>query len=292
MTAIFERELRSYFNGVTGYIFGGFILLFTGIYTMAINLSNTYSNFEYALSNMSFVFLIAIPVLTMRVIAEDRRQKTDQLLYALPKSMTKIVLGKYLAMVTVLAVPLAIMCVYPLILSLFGVVNFASAYSAILAFFLLGATLAAMGMFVSALTENQIVAAVLCFIIVLINYFISSLASFVSATAMSSVIALSVAALAVGAIFWLLTKNIMAGIALFAICEGALILFYVRSPELLEGLFPSVMEKLSVFDRFYTFVYGVFDMTAIVYFLTVIGVFIFLTVQAMEKKEVFINEKT
>ena len=129
MTAIYERELRSYFNGMTAYVFVAFLLLFAGIYAMLYNLNNGYPNFEYVLQSMTIIFLIAIPILTMRVIAEERRQKTDQLLYALPVGMTRVVLGKYLALLTVVALPCAIMVLYPVLLSTFGAVSFRTAWS-------------------------------------------------------------------------------------------------------------------------------------------------------------------
>lgn len=141
MTAIYQRELRSYFHGMTGYVFIAFLLVFAGIYTMFYNLSSGYPNFEYVLQAMAIIFLIAIPVLTMRVIAEERRQKTDQLLYTLPLGMTRVVLGKYLAMVTVVAVPCVVMAFYPLLLSTFGTVSFPTTYGALLGFFLLSAAL-------------------------------------------------------------------------------------------------------------------------------------------------------
>lgn len=94
MKAVFRHELSSYFTNLTGYVFGAFLLLFAGIFTMVYNLKSALTNFEYVLGNMSFVFLVIVPILTMRVLAEERRQKTDQLLYSLPLTMTKVVLGK------------------------------------------------------------------------------------------------------------------------------------------------------------------------------------------------------
>ena len=179
MTAIYQRELRSYFHGMTGYVFIAFLLVFAGIYTMFYNLSSGYPNFEYVLQAMTIIFLIAIPVLTMRVIAEERRQKTDQLLYTLPLGMTRVVLGKYLAMITVVAVPCVVMAFYPLLLSTFGTVSFPTAYGALVGFFLLSAALSAIGLLISSLTENQAVAAGVCFGVMLLLYFMSSLSSFV-----------------------------------------------------------------------------------------------------------------
>ena len=117
MIAILKREIKSYFCSVTGYMFCAFMLLFAGIYTVTINIESSYANFEYVLSNMDFIYIIIIPVLTMRVISEERKQRTDTLLYSLPVSMTKVVVAKYLAMLSVLLVPVVIMGFYPLVLS-------------------------------------------------------------------------------------------------------------------------------------------------------------------------------
>lgn len=128
MKAIFRRELSSYFTGLSGYVFGAFLLLFAGIYTMAYNIRAAVSNFEYVLSSMSFIFLVIVPILTMRVFAEEKRQKTDQLLYSLPLTMTEVVMGKYLAMLVMFLIPLCIIGIYPAVLSHFGKVNLAAAY--------------------------------------------------------------------------------------------------------------------------------------------------------------------
>ena len=129
MTAIYKRELKSYLTSMVGYLFIFFILVLTGIYFSAYQLSAAYPKFETSLSAVTFVFLIGVPILTMRVLAEERKQKTDQLLLTAPVSVSGIVIGKYLALVTVFAVPMAVMCTYPLIMSRFGTVEFASAYS-------------------------------------------------------------------------------------------------------------------------------------------------------------------
>ena len=154
MKAVFKHELSSYFTSLIGYVFGAFLLLFAGIYTMIVNINSKLTNFEYIFGNMSFVFLVIVPVLTMRVLAEERRQKTDQLLYSLPLSMTKVVLGKYLAMLVMLVIPMAIVCLYPLILSAYGNIDFTMVLNGALGFFLLGAALLAIGMYVSSLIKN------------------------------------------------------------------------------------------------------------------------------------------
>ncbi len=284
MKAVFQREVKSYYDGVLGYIFTAFLLLFAGIYTMVINLNASYTNFEYVLGNMTFIFLVITPILSMRVIAEEKRQKTDQLLYSLPISMTKIVLAKYLAMLFVLAVPTVIIGFYPLILSLYGSVHLLASYGTLLAFFLLGAALLAIGLFISSLTENQAFAAVLCFLVLLLNYFLADLVSYLPVTVGASFAAATAAVLLLAVIVWYLTKSSLSAVLLTVLGEGALLLTKIFSSASLENLLPTLLGSLSLFKRFYVFPNGVFDLTALVYFLMVMLVFVFLTIQAMEKR--------
>lgn len=265
-------------------MFGAFLLLFAGIYTTDINLNAGLTNFEYVLDYMCIIFLIIVPILTMRVVAEERRQRTDQLLYSLPLTMTEVVLGKYGALLVVFLAPMAVIGVYPLILSAFGNVYLPAAYSAWLGFFLLGAALLAIGMFISSLTESQAVAAGLCFVVMLVNYFITSLAGFISTTAFASFASFTVVILALAGIVWFMTRSGLASGVLALVLEAVLLFFYAGDTSAFEGLFPEVMENLSLFDQFYQFVNGVFDLRAVVYLLSVSGLFLFLTVQSLEKR--------
>ena len=176
MKAVYIREVRSYFTGLTGAVFAAFLLLFAGIFTMIYNLNAGYANFEYAMGNMPFVFLVIVPILTMRTFAAEKRAHTDNLLYSLPVSMTKVVMGKYYALLTVFVLPVLVICLYPLVLSFFGEVYLPAAYGSIVAFLFLGAALLAAGMFISSLTESQAVAAGVCFAVLLVNFFLADLA--------------------------------------------------------------------------------------------------------------------
>ena len=284
MKAVFRHEISSYFTNLSGYVFGAFMLLFAGIYTLAYNLKSQITNFEYVLGGMSFVFLVIVPILTMRVLAEERRQKTDQLLYSLPLSMTKVVLGKYFAMLVIFLVPLVIISFYPIMLTAFGNVYLPASFSAIVGFFFLGAALIAIGMFISSITESQAVAAGLCFVVMLLNYFLSSLADFVSASAFASFAACTVVIILLTVVVRLMTKNSFISIVSGFILEMALLALYIMKSSVLEGLFADVMDQLSLFERFYGFIDGVFDLTSIVYFISVSAVFVFLSVQSLEKR--------
>lgn len=284
MIAIFERELKSFFTGITGYIFGAFLLIFAGVYSMALNIGSGYNSLDYVFANMGFIYLLAIPILTMRSIAEERRQKTDQLLYSLPVSMHKIVLGKYFAMLAVLAVPVVIMAVYPILYSAFGTVAYGTSYGTLIALYFLGAALISMGMFISSLTDNQVVAAVLCLIVMVINYFISSLADYASSSSAATLLTLVVLVVILAAIIWYITKNIITAVLTGIVLEAGTAVYYSAKPAKFAGLLPEVIGKLSLYERFYNFTDGLFDITALVYFIMVAFVFVFLTVQAMEKR--------
>lgn len=284
MNAVFRHEVSSHFHSLSAYVFGAFLLLFGGVYTMVMNLNNLLTNFEFVMGNMAFIFLIIVPILTMRVLAEERRQKTDQLLYSLPISMSDVVLGKFGALLVMLLIPLAIIALYPVVLSAFGNIHFPTAYGAMLGFFLLGAALIAIGLFISSITESQAVAAGLCFVVMLLNYYISDLATFVAATAFASFSAFAAVIVILALLINTMTKNGTISLIFAAVGEGALLAGYLLNASSFEGLFPKVMESLSLFDRFYVFVNGVFDLSAVVYFITVIALFLFLSVQSMERR--------
>lgn len=284
MTAVFKRELGSYFKGVLGYLLAAFLLVFAGIYCMAYNLSGYYSNFEYVLSSIAFIYLIAVPVISMRSVAEEKKQKTDQLLYSLPIRLSDVVIGKYMAMLAVLALPTLIMALYPLVLSQFGSVSFLVAYGTLLAFFLLGACLLSIGLFISSLTDSQVAAAVITLVTMLLLYFMSSLASYVPSDASASLMALCILACIFAVIVYALTKNSIIAFLTAIVGVGGLQLWHQMDSSAFTGLFGDMMNAISVFDRFNTFVDGVFDVTAIVYDLSIIAVFLFLTVQVMEKR--------
>lgn len=285
MGAIYKRELKAYFTGMMGYVFIAFILLVFGIFTSAIQFNQGSPFFEHTIYNVDFIFLIVVPILTMRVFAEERKQKTDQLLYSLPIRVTDVVLGKYLAIVTVLAVPLLIVSAYPvLILQAYGTISLKAAYSTMAGFFFLGCTLLAIGLFMSSLTENQIVAAVLCFCALLLSYFMSGLETLVSSTALASVIALMALGVALCVVIWLMTKNWSTAILVAVIVDVPLYLLYTWKPAALEGTLAKGMGAMAVFDRMESFVNGMFDLTSIVYFISVALLFVFFTVQSVEKR--------
>lgn len=284
MTAVLKHELKLYFHSLTAYVFGAFLLAFVGIGAMLYNIQAAVSNFEFVLSFGSLVFVVIVPILTMRVLAEERKKRTDQLLYSLPITTTQVITGKYLALLAVYLVPLCVVALYPLLFARFGEVYLLTSYGSILAFFILGAALIAVGVFISSLTDNQGFAAGIGIAVILLNYYSVRLSEYVSSTALGSAISLCVLIFALGAVVRHLTKNenLAFGICIALAAAVAIVCFLDSSK--FEGLLPGIMTQLSLFNRFNTFVNGVFDMTAVIYYLTVIVFFLFLSVQSLEKR--------
>ena len=285
MTAVLKHELRNYFHTtLTAYVFGAFLLAFIGLGATLYNLQAAVSNFEFVLSFGSLVFVVIVPILTMRVIAEEKKQRTDQLLYSLPITTTEVVLGKYLALLVVYLIPLAVVSVYPLIFARYGDVYLLTSYGSIFAFFVLGAALIALGVFISSLTDNQGFAAGIGIAVILLNYYSASLSEYVSSTPAGALIAAFALVIVLGVVIRHLTKNENLAYGFYFLAGGAVLILYLADPEAFSGLLPSVMKTLSLFERFYVFVNGVFDLTAIVYFVTFAAFFLFLSVQSLEKR--------
>ena len=284
MWTICKKELRSYFTSMTGYVFIAFMLLLTGIYFTAYNMNMKYPMLGYTLSSVTFAFLIITPVLTMRSLAEEKKQKTDQLLFTSPVSIGQIVLGKYLALAGVFLVPVIVMGFYPLIMSRFGTVSMPMAYSALLGFFLLGCANIAVGLFLSSVTESQIIAAVLTFAVLFVCYMMEGIESLFSETAYVSYAFFAVLVLAVCLMFYRMMKSVIPALVTGVLGEGALLAAYLMKQSIFEGAIQKFLEVFNITGHFSNFVDGMMDLTGVVYYLSVIAVFLFLTVQSIQKR--------
>lgn len=284
MTAIFLREFKGYFNSMLGWVLTGVMLLFGGLYFTAVNLQGGYTDLSYTLYSFIIVLLIFVPLLCMRSFAEEKRSRTDQLLLTSPVSIPGIVMGKYLSLLAMFAVPLGVYALYPLLMKALGAANFAASYSGLLAYFFLGAALIAVCMYLSTLTENQIVAALSGFGVLLVCYLMPAIQTLFTA---GSSLALVVFAIILGAaslIIGLRSRSLVLGGGVFAVgCIAPAVLFSVRSAALTTA-FSAVLGALALFEPFLNFVNGLFDVTALVYYAGVAGLFLFLTGQALEKR--------
>ena len=284
MLAIYKKELKSYLTSMQGYVFMAFIMLVLGIYFTAYNLTYASPDFGTTLNSVTFVFLIITPILTMRILAEEKRNKTDQLLFTSPVPIWKIVFGKYLGMVTIYLIPVVITLFYPLILAKYGTVSYPMTLTAIVGFFFLGCANIAVGLFLSSITESQVIAAVLTFVVLFCSFVMNGIESFFSQTAMASMLAFAVLAVLIAMVVYQMTKdNILTGIT-GVVLLGAVVIIYIVKSSLYEGAIQKLLDLLAIANHFDNFVGGILDFSGIVYMLSVICIFIFLTVQSIQKR--------
>lgn len=285
MLAIYKRELRSYFQSMIGCVFVAFLVLFTGIYFTAYNLTAGYPYFSYTLSGSLIVFIVGIPLITMRSFSEERKNKTDQLLLTAPVSLTKVVLGKYFAMATVVAVPNVIFCLFPLIIKMNGTAYLKVDYISIGVFFLLGCVYLAIGMFLSTLTESQIIAFVSTFGVLLLLYLWNGIVSFLPSSASGCLVGLLLILSVIILYIWQMTLNWVLSAVMEAACVIGCVTAYFVKPGLFENLLSKLLGKLAFADVFTGITQNhIVDLSGIILYLSVITVFIFLTVQTIQKR--------
>ena len=284
MLAIYKKELRSYFTSMIGYVFIAIFLVIIGIYFVIQNLLYGSANVEQTLSSITFLVALLIPLLTMRLMAEENKQKTDQLLYTSPVTASAIVLGKFLAVFSIYGIVVLGICTFPLILKLYGTVPMAAAYSGILGFALLGAAYLSIGLFISSLTESQVVAAVITFIVFIFTILMDGIASILPTSNKAAVIIFAALLLVVCMVIYLMVRNTTIAVTLGVIGGVALLAIYYLKPTMLDGSVINVFGWVSVMNRYNSFAYGTLDVAAIVYYLSVTFLFIFLTTQMINKK--------
>lgn len=285
MLAIYKRELKSYFQSMTGPVFVAFLIGFTGIYFMAYNMMSGYPYFSYSLSGALIVFLVGVPLITMRSFSEERKNKTDQLLLTAPVSLGKVVLGKYFAMVTVIAIPNLVFCVFPLIIKSQGTAYLTVDYISITVFFLLGCVYAAIGMFLSALTESQIIAFISTFGILLVLYLWDGILSMLPSSAISGLVGVLILITTMAFYVWHMTDNLVlsGGIEIVGVTAGVVI--YIVKSEVYENLLTNLLGRLALANVFTDITSNsIVDVTGIALYLSIIVVFVFLTVQAIQKR--------
>ncbi len=301
MSAIYKRELRSYFGGMYGYIYLAFTLCVIGVYVTLTNILGETAEMAYTFSDMAFLSIFLIPVLTMRSFAEERRNKTDMFLLSLPIKPVSIVLGKYLATLTVFGIPVAVICIYGLVLRFFSesaafLGSLGASLVAGLSYMLLGALLIAICMFISSLTDSVVLAAVGGFAALLVLYgmnYAVSLAKmldlyFPDNAALFSFIGLIVLFAVFATLAGLLTKNLTVGMVTAAVTivplSGAYVLCIYKFPDAFVGLLAKFLNYISAFATFSSMTLGAFSLGGLIFFASAIFLCVYLTVQSLERR--------
>lgn len=284
MRAIYIKEMKSYFHSLSAYLFLALFLAISGVYFSVICMSYGYTDYAANIySNITIIFIIIVPILTMRLMAEERKQKTDQLLLTSPVRVTGIILGKYLAVLTLLLGAVVITFLQAAVLSMYGDVNWLTVLTGGLGYFLVGASLLAIGLFISSITESQMIAAGISFGVVLLCMLLPNLSDIVPGRARYTYIVCGIVIVLLAWFFYEETKSWKAGVITMVLGAAVLGLFAWRTPELFDNGLSKIIDWFSIMDRFNDFCSGILNASSIIYYLSFIAVFIFLSIQTIEK---------
>ena len=284
MTAIYKKEMRAYFTQMIGYVFLAFLLLLFGLWFTFYNVYGTNGNFQIVLSNVTVFFFILIPVLTMRLFSEEARQKTDQLLFTSPLSVASIVLGKYFAALSLFLLGVAVTVILPFLLRNYGDLPVSQITGAYLGFILLGAACIAIGVFISVLTENQLIAAVGTMAAVFIMFLIDVIAVSMPTTTVASLIFVLLIIAAVAGIWYNSTRKILAAVIVGLLGLGVAVGLYLYNDLIYDGIIVRTLLWFSIYTRFNYFIRGILRVSDIVYYISFSALFICLTANVIEKR--------
>lgn len=231
MFAIFKRELKAYFTSPLGYVFLAIFYAFSGLFFYIFSLSVGSTDISSVFLMMFIVLMVFVPLLTMRLLSEDKKQKTDQLILTAPVSLLSIVMGKFLAAYAIFAIGVAVIPVYGFVMSTFATVSWLPIWGNTVGLLLLGGIFVSIGLFISSLTENQMIAAIGGFFI-----------------------------------------NLM------------ILLMNTLKSALPNGFLQDVLSSISVYSRYSEITSGIFSLSSLIFFVSVIFIFLFLTVRVLEKR--------
>ncbi|NMA82536.1 MAG: ABC transporter permease [Epulopiscium sp.] len=284
MLAIFNKEFRAYFTSATGYIFMSFFLIMSGIYFSIFNLLYGDPSYTSVLGSIMMVLLIGVPLITMRLLSEETKQKTDQLILTAPIRLSGVVLGKYFAALALLALTLLLTGIQPIIISLFGTVAVGELFSGYLGFFLLGAAFIAIGLFISSLTDNQVVAALVTFATLLLLMLMDGIQQALPKDRTSSIVFVGILIVGIALLVYFSIRNIYVSLGLAVIGFASMALIYVTNKTFYDGILIRFFDWFSLLKRYSGFSMGIFDLSAVVYYITFSAALLFLTIQMIEKR--------
>ena len=284
MLAIMNRELNTYFKTPIGYIFMGLFLIVTGFFFTVGNLVSGSSYFTNFLSSILFIYLLAVPLLTMRLLSEEKRQRTDQLLLTSPVTVTEIVVGKFFAAYIVFALTLVVTMLYAVVIAIFGDLAVWETIGGYFGFLLLGGSFISVGVLISAVSDNQVSAAFFTFFALLLIYFLNLIRTVAPQDPVASTIFAAVIVLGIGAFFFANTKSWIAAAGVTGIGGIVIVVLHFVQPDIYNGLISSFLEWFSLLERYDTFTLGLIELEEVVFYLSFITVFLFVTIRLIEKR--------
>ena len=284
MGAIFRRELMAYIRTPVGAVYTGLFLLLAGYFFVSGHLFTGSSFYTTYMQNILFLHLLTVPLLTMRLLSEERGRGTDKLLLSAPVSVSAVVLAKYLAACTVFLVTVLFTLVYAAIVAVYGDLAVGEVIGAYIGYVLLGACFISVGLFVGGQVESQVNAAFLTFVALLALWLIDGIREIAPADERSGLLfVLALIALA-GIYVYAVTTSVRLSAAVAALAGAAAGIVYLGEPSLFSDLISRILLAVSPVNRYPEFRLGILRLSSVVFYVSFAAVFVFLTIQNMERR--------
>ena len=285
MWNLYKKELASYLHSMIAYVFMAFFVAAAGIYYSYYCL--TYAIMEYGnyvLSSIVILLVIAVPLLTMRLVAEEKKQKTDQLLLTSPIKVSSIIIGKYLAVETLFIMALVVTGIFPVLSGLFGTMNYKELLTGFLGYFLMGSALIAIGVFISSITENPVIAAGVSFSVVLFTFLAGNAVDNIPSRPRYTIVFLLVVSILIAWCYYVKSRNKIVTAIIGAIGIVCVLAVYAIKPELYEDGVASIFSWFSVVERFNDFIGGILNLSSIIYYFSFIVIFLLLAIVVFKRE--------
>ncbi len=284
MTSIIKKELYQYFTSMTGYVFLTALVFVTALMFVTNNVFPLVADYQTTLLSTLSIFLLLIPLLTMRLFAEETKQKTDQLLFTSPISISNIVIGKFLAGVLLFLIGLVITLTFPLTISPFGNVLNTQLFSSIIGYVLLVSCFISVGIFISSITDNQITSAAITFATIFLFFILNMILKSLPADRFSTLVFLFFISVIISFVLYDSTKSKVVALISFASILSIVLIIFKISPTLFDNGVYKILTWFSLLDRFQGFVIGVLNLSDVFYYISFIVVFNYLTIAHLEKR--------
>jgi len=284
MIAIIKKEMRNYFNHITGYVFLFFYTVLSAIFFIQTNVMQLNAEYFFTLINSTIIFMLMVPMLTMRLFSEEYAQKTDQLLYTAPITTASIVFGKFFAACLMLLIGVSITFIFPYLISAYGTLPINRIIGTYVGFYLMGVSFISIGILVSVSTHSQVVAAIGSFAMIFVFFMMGELVNLIPTTRDAGVIFAGVVSALIGYIFYSSTRNVWASGGVLAVLGSAIGITYLTIPSIFDGLAIRSLNWVSLVSRFGSFSFGVLDVADMVYYITFAVLFCFFAITIIEKR--------
>ncbi len=277
MRALYRKELSSYFYTLNGYICIFLVLLFSGIFFTILNISEQSGNFDSTASMISYIFLLAVPIITMKSYASQNENQKSHISMILPVNPLKVALAKYFSLLTVYTIPFVFIALYPIFISVNGGGDLAWSECSLLGLFLFGAFLISIGMFISSLSPNQTVSAIITFAVLFVQYLYQTIRIAIPYDSFTNFIIIISAILLLGWVIYVYSRHIPTAVLFSAVSVISIAVVYLIDSSIFYGSVYNIITFLSVSSGFYTFSSGIFSVQGIVFYISFTALFILLT---------------